>query len=89
MLAEPDLPTRLAAFAVVNTVVMRRTPRLRLAAQGAATSAPAAAALLSEIDRQRLEAMAVHAGAAAATGQLTVSEDECRDVLRSTTDGSL
>ena len=52
-------------------------------------SCPVAAALLSEIDRQRLEAMAVHAGAAAATGQLTVSEDECRDVLWSTIGGSL
>jgi hypothetical protein len=33
--------------------------------------------------------MAVHAHAAAATGRLTVSEEECRDVLWSTTDGTL
>ncbi|WP_260478652.1 hypothetical protein [Kibdelosporangium aridum] len=33
--------------------------------------------------------MAMHAHAAAATGQLAVSEEECRDVLWSTTDGAL
>ncbi len=86
---EPDLPTRLAAFAVVNTAIMRRTARLYMAVRGAASSDPAAAALLAEIDRQRLESMAAHARAAAATGQLAVSQDECRDVLWSTTDGSL
>lgn len=87
--AEPDLPTRLTRFAVVNTAIMRRTARLHLAVGGAAGGEPAAAALLDEIGRVRLEAMAVHASAAAATGQLAVSEDECRDVLWSTTDGTL
>jgi hypothetical protein len=33
--------------------------------------------------------LAVHARAAAASGQLAVSEEECRDILWSTTDGSL
>lgn len=68
---------------------MRRTARLHLAVRGAAARDPAAAALLAETDRQRLATMAVHASAAAATGQSAVSEDECRDVLWSTTDGSL
>jgi AcrR family transcriptional regulator len=86
---EPDLPTRLTKLAVANTAVMRRTGPLHLAVQGAAASEPAAAAMLVEIDRQRLAGMAVHARAAAATGQLAVSEDECRDVLWATTDGSL
>ncbi len=89
VLDEADLRTRLIKFAVVNTTTMRRTARLHLAVVGAAASEPAAAAMLVEIDRQRLEAMAVHARAAAGTGQLAVPEPECRDVLWSTTDGSL
>jgi AcrR family transcriptional regulator len=89
LFAEPDLRARFAAFAVFNTAAMRRTARLHLAVRGAAASEPAAAAMLEEIDRQRLEAMARHARAAAATGQLAVAEDECRDVLWSTTDGTL
>lgn len=89
VLDEPDLPTRLTRFATVNTAVMRRTAALRLAIQGAAGADRAAAALLSEIDRARLQAMQVHARAAAATTQLVVPEAECRDVLFATTDGSL
>jgi AcrR family transcriptional regulator len=89
MLAEADLPTRFARFATVNTAIMRRTARLRLAVQGAAGSDQAAAALLGEIDDARLEAMGVHSRAAAATGQLAVPEQQCRDVLFATTDGSL
>jgi AcrR family transcriptional regulator len=89
VLDEPDLEARLTAFAVANTAVMRRTAALHLAVQGAAASDKAAAAMVTEIDRQRLEAMSVHAHAAAATGRLAVSEVECRDILWSTTDGSL
>ena len=89
VLAEPDLRTRFTALAVFNTAAMRRTARLHLAVRAAAASEPAAAAMLEEIDRQRLAAMAEHARAAAVTGQLAVAESECRDVLWSTTDGSL
>lgn len=67
---------------------MRRTAQLRLAMQGAAGDDPAAAELLGEIDRARLEAMGVHARAAADTGQLAVPENPCRDVLFATTDGT-
>jgi AcrR family transcriptional regulator len=87
--AEPDLAARLARFAMVNTAVMRRTARLRLAIQGAAGGDLPAAQLLAEIDRARREAMGAHARAAGATGQLTVPEEVCRDVLLATTDGSL
>ena len=87
--AEPDLATRLARFAVVNTAIMRRTARLRLAIQNAAGSEAAAAGLMAEIDQARLSAMGRHARAAQATGQLAVPEDTCRDVLFATTDGSL
>jgi AcrR family transcriptional regulator len=86
---EPDLAARLPLFARVNTAVMRRTARLRLAIQAAADTDPAAAELLAEIDRARLDAMDRHAEAAAATGQLSVPREECRDVLFATTDGSL
>jgi AcrR family transcriptional regulator len=87
--AEPDLPTRLRRFASVNTTVMRRTAGLRLAAQSAAEADPAVATFLAEVDAARFEGMAVHAARAAATGQLAVSEDECRDVLFAMTDGTL
>jgi hypothetical protein len=89
VLAEPDLVTRLSRFAAVNTAIMRRTARLRLVIQAAAETDPAVATLLAEIDSARLEAMGVHARAAEATGQLAVPEQECRDVLFVTTDGSL
>jgi AcrR family transcriptional regulator len=87
--AEPDLAARLTRFATVNTAIMRRTARLRLAIQGAAGGDSGAAAFLAEIDRERLAAMGEHARAAEATGQLAVPEDTCRDVLFATTDGSL
>jgi hypothetical protein len=74
---------------MVNTAIMRRTAALHLAVRGAAASDRAAAAMLVEIDRQRLDSMAVHARAAAESGQLAASEEECRDILWSTTDGSL
>ena len=86
---EPDLAARWTRFAAVNTAIMRRTARLRRAVQGAAGGDPAAAEFLAEIDRARLEAMGAHVRAAAATGALAVPEDECRDVLFATTDGTL
>jgi AcrR family transcriptional regulator len=89
VLAEPDLVTRLTRFAGVHTAVMRRTAPLLRALRGAAASEPAAAALVAQADGARFEAMAAHAAAAAATGRLAVPEQECRDVLWSTTDGTL
>ncbi|MFC0542214.1 TetR/AcrR family transcriptional regulator [Kutzneria chonburiensis] len=87
--AEPDLPTRLRLFAAVNTVVMRRTAGLRLAVETAAESEPAVAVFLEGIDAARFAAMGVHALRAKETGQLAVSEEECRDVLFAMTDGTL
>ncbi|SMD24599.1 hypothetical protein [Kibdelosporangium aridum] len=86
---EPDLPARLVKLAAFNAMVMRRTAALHLAIQGVAASDPAAAEMLAAFGQQRLEAMAMHAHAAAVTGQLAVSEEECRDVMWSTTDGAL
>ncbi|CAA9256551.1 MAG: hypothetical protein AVDCRST_MAG54-2256 [uncultured Actinomycetospora sp.] len=87
--AEPDLAARLTRFATVNTAIMRRTARLRLAIQGAASGDPGATEFLAEIDRERLAAMGEHARAAEASGQLAVPVDTCRDILFATTDGSL
>ena len=89
VLAEPDLATRLRAHAVVMLAVFRRITPLLRALQGAATSEPEAAAMLAEFDERRLDAATHYAQAAVATGQLTVSEEECRDVLAATLDGAL
>ena len=89
VLAEPDLVARIRAHAVVITPVLGRITPLFRALQGAATSEPAAAAMLAEYDERRLDAAGHYARAAAATGQLAVSEEECRDVLAATMDGAL
>ena len=89
VLAEPDLATRFGRHAVVATAVFRRINPLLVALQGAAASEPAAAAMLAEWDEGRLDACATYAEAAAATGQLAVSEAECREVLAATMDGAL
>jgi AcrR family transcriptional regulator len=89
VLAEPDLATRFGQHAVVVTAVFRRITPLLAALQGAAASEPAAGAMLAEWDERRLDACTVYAAAAAATGQLAVSEAECRDVLAATMDGAL
>jgi AcrR family transcriptional regulator len=89
LMAEPDLARRLAAQARLFTQTSKRIVPFLLAVQGAAASEPAAAELLAEIGRQRLAGMSVMARQAAATGQLAVTEEDCRDVIWSTTDGSL
>lgn len=89
LLAEPDLATRFGQHAVVVTAVFRRIASLLVTLQGAAASEPEAAAMLAEWDERRLEACTRYAEAAAATGQLAVSEAECRDVLAATMDGAL
>jgi hypothetical protein len=45
--------------------------------------------MVVEMERQRLAGMTVMAREAAATGQLKVSEEECRDLVWSMTDGML
>jgi AcrR family transcriptional regulator len=89
VLAEPDLAARFEQHAVVVTAVFRRIAPLLTALQGAAASEPAAVAMLAEWDEQRLDACTRYARAAAATGQLAVSQAECRDVLAATMDGAL
>ncbi len=88
LLAEPDLATRFDQHAVFVTALFRRIAPLLSALQGAA-SEPAAVAMLAEWDERRLDVCRTYAEAASATGQLAVSEDECRDVLAATMDGTL
>jgi hypothetical protein len=84
VIAEPDLAQRFEAQAVVLTAVFRRITPLLPMLQGAVTSQPAAAAMVAEsVDWTR----PLSTRAAAATGQLAVSEDECCDVLWATLDG--
>jgi AcrR family transcriptional regulator len=89
VIAEPDLSRRFKAQAVVLTAVFRRITPLLLMLQGAVASQPAAAAMLAEFGERRLDAAGKYTRAAAATGQLAVSEDACRDVLSATLDGAL
>jgi AcrR family transcriptional regulator len=87
--AEPDLARRLERHAVLATATARRIGPFQLMVRSAAGADPAAAEMLAEMDRQRLVGMTVMAKDAAATGQLAVSEEECRDFMWSTTDGML
>ena len=86
---EPNLERRFALQAALFTATARRIVPFLLALQGAAGAEPAAAEMLAEIQRQRLAGIGVMAKAAAATGQLAVSEQQCRDVVWATTDGAL
>ena len=86
---EPDLAKRLMLHAAFSTQTAQRIAPFQLMVQSAAGADPAAAAMLEEMGRQRLAGMSVMAAEVAQTGQLAVSEDECRDVLWSMTDGVL
>ncbi len=87
--AEPDLGKRLMLHAKMSAATARRIGPFLRALQGGASSDPRVAEMLAEMDRQRLTGMSVMAAEAAATGQLAVSEEECRDYLWSMTDGYL
>jgi hypothetical protein len=87
--AEPDLARRFAMQAALFTQTARRIVPFLLAMQGAAATEPAAAEMLAEMGRQRLEGLSVMAKEAAATGQLAVTEAQCRDVVWASTDGVL
>jgi len=86
---EPDLAKRLMLHAGFSTRTAERIAPFLLMVQAAAGADAAAGAMLDEIGRQRLAGMTVMAAESAATGQLAVTEEECRDVLWSMTDGML
>ncbi|MDT4923571.1 MAG: hypothetical protein QOG01_1284 [Pseudonocardiales bacterium] len=87
--AEPDLRTRLQMQARFSTATARRMTPFLLALHGAAATEASAAEMLDEVGRQRYAGIGVMAAEAAATGQLAVSEQECRDLIWATTDGML
>jgi AcrR family transcriptional regulator len=87
--AEPDLARRFMMHARLSAGTAQRTAPFLLMVQAAAGAEPAAVAMLAEMDRQRLAGMTVLAAEAAQTGQLAVSEEECRDVIWTMTDGML
>jgi AcrR family transcriptional regulator len=87
--SEPDLAKRLRLHAALSTATAQRIAPFQLMVQAAAGAEPAAAAMLEEMGRQRLAGITVMAGEAAKTGQLSVSEEECRDVIWSMTDWTL
>lgn len=86
---EADLAKRLVLQAAFSTTTAQRIAPFQLMVHAAAGSDPSAASMLEEMGRQRLAGMTVMAAEAAKTGQLAVPEEECRDVLWSTTDGML
>ena len=86
---EHDLAKRLMLHAQFSTKTAQRIAPFQLMVQSAAGADPSAAAMLDEIGRQRLAGISVMAADAARTGQLAVSEEECRDVIWSFTDGML
>ncbi len=87
--AEPDLAKRLAKHAEFATRTARRIGPFLLMVQAASGSEPAAARMLAEMGAQRYRGLGVMARGAAATGQLAVSRQECRDLMWATTDGVL
>lgn len=87
--AEPDLARRLTLQARLFTQTARRVVPFLLMVQAAAGSEPAAAEMLAEMGRQRLAGISVMAAAAAATGQLAVTTEVCRDLIWAMTDGML
>jgi len=86
---EPNLAKRLMLHAALSTQTAQRIGPFQLMVQSAAGADPEAATMLQEMGRQRLIGMTVMAAEVAKTGQLTVSEEECRDVMWSMTDGML
>jgi AcrR family transcriptional regulator len=89
ILEEPDLRIRLRRQAHFSAATAERIGPFLLMVRSASGAEPAAAAMVEEMDRQRYEGIGFMARAAAATGQLAVSEEECHDVIWTTTDGML
>jgi len=89
ILAEQDLSTRIGKHAAFVTASNRRIAPLYHALQGAAATEQAAADLLDEYRGRRLDVATKYAQAAAATSQLAVIEEDCRDIMFATMDDSL
>lgn len=89
ILAEPDLPTRIRLHATFVTATNRRMAPLVEMLTGAASTEAGAQEMLDEWAARRLDVATQCAKAARRSGQLTVAESLCRDILYSTMDGAL
>ena len=89
ILAITDLGERIDAHARFVTTNNRRSAPLLRAIEGAASSESGAAEMLHEWQTRRIDVATKYARAAAETGQLAISEDECRDILYATMDSAL
>ena len=89
IVAIPDLADRTRAHAAFVAANNQRSAPLLHAIEGAAASEPGAASMLAEFADRRLDVATRYAAAAAATGQLAVSEPDARDILYGTMDGAL
>lgn len=89
ILAIADLAERIHAHAVFVTANNRRSAPLLNAMQAAAATEAGAADMLAEWDERRLDVATRYARAAARTGQLAISQAECRDILYATMDGAM
>jgi AcrR family transcriptional regulator len=86
---EPDVGKRFQMHAAMYARTARRVAPFMVALAGAAAADESAAELLDEVGQQRLMGMSIMARDAAATGQLAVTEAQCRDVVWAMTDGTL
>ena len=89
ILAIPDLADRTRAHAAFVAANNQRSAPLLHAIEGAAATEPGAASMLAEFAERRLDVASRYVAAAAATGQLAISEPDARDILYGTMDGAL
>jgi hypothetical protein len=89
ILAEPDLAARIRKHAVFCTANHRRIAPLYTALLGAAAAEQDAADLLAWFRDRLVDVATKYAKAAAQTGQLAVSEQECRDLVFAFLDGMM
>lgn len=87
--SEPDLEKRFRLHAAFMTRMSRRIGPFMVMVRAAAEADASAREMVEMIDAQRLAGLSVMAADAAGTGQLAVTEAECRDFVWSLADGVL
>jgi AcrR family transcriptional regulator len=89
VLERPNLADRIDGFARLITERNRRIAPLLRAIEGAATAEPEAQQMLDTWKARLIDVATKFAQAAAATQQLAIPEEECRDITYATLDGAL
>ena len=89
ILKRPDLAERIDGFAHLTAERNRRSAHLLRTIEAAAASEPGARAMLEEWKGRLIDVATRFAHGAAATGQLAITEDACRDITYSMLDGAL